>query len=144
MKTLKPLLLAASLAMSVVGCASGVKYSEYRPTVSPPPAGNGRIWFYRPSAMGAAIQPEVNLDGRTVGHAKPHGFFHVDTLPGEHEVKCTTEWSNKNMVTVATNQDSYVRLSMMIGVFVGHVIPKQVPAAEAEHEMKNLHLMDGN
>jgi hypothetical protein len=140
MEKLKTLAMAVGLAMFAVGCATGPKFSEYRPTVPPPTDGCGRIWFYRPSALGAAIQPAVNLDGRTVGNAVPHGFFHVETLPGEHTVSCSTEWTHKTSINVTTNQASYVRLNMMMGLFVGHVIPKEVPESQAIEEMQDLHL----
>ena len=71
------LLTAGCLAILAAGCASGPKYSEYRCTVPAPSQGSGRIWFYRPSAVGAAVQPAVKLDGQQVGNAVPHGFFHV-------------------------------------------------------------------
>ena len=142
MKIIKLFLLAICVAVSAVGCASGVKYSEYRPTVSPPAAGMGRIWFYRPSAGGMGVQPGVDLDGQTVGKAKPHGFFYADTTPGEHEVKCTTEWSNKTTVNVTAGQESYIKLRMMIGLLVGHVLPTEVTAAEAEKDLKDMHLIE--
>lgn len=139
-KLFKTILLASGLAIFAVGCASGPKFSEYRLTVPPPPAGQGRIWFYRPSALGAAVQPAVKLDDQVVGNAVPHGYFHVETLPGEHTVSATTEWTHKISINVNTNEDSYVRLSMMIGLFVGHVIPKEVPESQGTNDMKNLHL----
>jgi hypothetical protein len=139
-KLIKTIVFAVGLAVFGVGCASGTRFSDYRPTVSPPAAGNGRIWFYRPSALGAAVQPSVKLDNQAVGTAAPHGFFFTDTQPGIHEVSCTTEWTDKTSLTVTTNIDSYVRLNMAMGFFVGHVIPKEVPEAKATNEMKNLHL----
>ncbi len=137
---LKTFALAVGLAVFAVGCASGPKFSEYRASVSPPADGNGRIWFYRPSALGAAVQPDVKLDGTKVGTAVPHGFFHVDTPPGVHEVSASTEWTHKASLNVTTNADNYVKLEMMIGLFVGHVIPKEIPEAEATNQMNNLHL----
>ena len=137
---MKILLLAASLAVLVTGCASGPKFSVYRPTVTPPANGDGRIWFYRPSALGAAVQPSVNLDGNSVGNAVPHGFFFTDTSPGPHVVSCTTEWTHKTTVDVKAHQESYVRLDMMLGLFIGHVIPREVPEAKALQDMQNLHL----
>ncbi len=137
---IKPLLFAAGLVIFAAGCASGPKFSEYRPTVSPPATGDGRIWFYRPSAFGAAVQPAVNLDGGSVGNAVPHGFFYVDTRPGSHEVSCTTEWTHKASVNVESNQDKYVRLEIMMGLFVGHIVPKEVPESKALKEMNDLHL----
>jgi len=125
----------------LTGCAGGVKYSEYRPTVAAPAQGYGRIWFYRPSAMGAGVQPAVKLDGQQVGNAVPHGYFHVETQPGPHTVSTTTEWTHKTPLTVSTNGDSYIRLNMMIGLLVGHVIPKEVAESKATNDMKNLHLV---
>lgn len=132
--------MAAGLAIFVVGCASGPKFSDYRSTVSPPEEGYGRIWFYRPSAFGAAVQPAINLDNRTVGNAVPHGFFHVETPPGAYTVSATTEWTHQISINVTTNEESYVRLNMMIGLFVGHVIPEEVPESQAIKEMQDLHL----
>jgi hypothetical protein len=140
MNRIKVLAMAVGLALLAVGCASGPKYSDYRPTVSPPAEGFGRIWFYRPSVLGAAVQPAVNLDDRSVGNAVPQGYFHVETMPGEHTVSCTTEWTHKVTINVSTNADSYVRLNMMMGLFIGHVVPKEVPESEAVQDMQNLHL----
>ena len=123
------------------GCASGVKFAEYRATVPPPAEGYARIWFYRPSAFGAAVQPAVKLDDQQVGRAVPHGFFHVETPPGTHEVSTATEWKHKKPVTVTTNADSYIRLNMAMGLFVGHVIPEEMPESKATNQMNKLHLI---
>jgi len=61
-------------------------------------------------------------------------------MPGEHTVSCTTEWTHKVTINVSTNADSYVRLNMMMGLFIGHVVPKEVPESEAVQDMQNLHL----
>jgi hypothetical protein len=134
--------LAVTLAVGtlLVGCASGPKYADYVATIKPPANGQGRIWFYRPSILGAAVQPDVKLDGKKVGSAVPQGFFIADTNPGVHEVSATTEWTHKNPVTVHPNADSYVRLNMMMGLFVGHVIPREVSPAEAREEIKDTKL----
>ena len=141
MKSIQNLLMTCFLAIFAVGCASGVKFSEYRATVPPPPEGYGRVWFYRPSALGAAIQPAVKLDDQPIGNAVPKGFSHYETLPGIHEVSATTEMKHKITITVTTNTDNYVRLNMMMGLFVGHVLPREVPEHQATNDMKNLHLI---
>ena len=130
--------LAAGLMLS--GCASGVKFAEYRATVKPCEKNQGRVWFYRPSAMGFAVQPAVDLDGSTVGHAVPGGFFHTETAPGAHEVSVTTEMKHKKTIAVAPGQETYVRLNMAMGMFVGHVIPVETPPEKALREMEGLHL----
>ena len=81
LSTIKTILSTLCLAVFAVDCASGVKFSEYRTTVPPPPEGYGRIWCYRPSTLGAAIQPAVKLDDQAVGNAVPKDFFHLETPP---------------------------------------------------------------
>jgi hypothetical protein len=140
MKMISNLLVTSCLAFLAVGCASGVRYGEYRPSLAPPAPGYTRVWFYRPSLMGAIVQPAVKLDGQTVGNAVPHGFFQVETLPGTHEVSATTEWKHKTQITVSTNAESYVRLNMMMGLVVGHIIPQEVPQSQALKDLKDLRL----
>jgi hypothetical protein len=130
----------AIASIMLVGCASGPKFSEYHRTAPPCSVGQGRIWFYRPSALGAAVQPDVKLDGHVVGKAVPHGFFSADTAPGAHEVSATTEWTHKTQINVMPNCESYVQLNMMMGLFVGHVAPEEVPPEKALRKIADLHL----
>lgn len=120
------------------GCASGAKYAEVAsslPTLGP---SQGRIYFYRPSAFGAAVQPEIRLNGEKVGTAKPHGFYFVDRTPGNYEVAAATEAEKKLTFTLAPREERYVRLKIQMGVFVGRIIPELVDKAEAESELKSL------
>ena len=134
-----PQLLAASLlALGLAGCASGPGYAEYRRTLPPPPEGQTRVWFYRPSMLGAAVQPAVKLDGRSVGSAVPRGFFHVETEPGTHEVSITTEWTHKAQINPTTNSETYVRLNMALGFMVGHVVPVEVTPEKAARDLGSL------
>lgn len=120
------------------GCATGAKYGEVAsslPTLSP---SQGRIYFYRPSAFGAAVQPDIRLNGEKVGTAKPHGFYFVDRKPGNYEVAAATEAEKKLTFTLAPREERYVRLKIQMGVFVGRIIPELVDKAEAESELKTL------
>lgn len=139
-----PVLLAglAACCLWATGCASGPKFTEYRASLAPPVEGLGRVWFYRTTAFGAGVQPAVKLDGRKVGNAVPRGYFFADTQPGVHEVTATTEWKHKTSVSVSTNRESYVKLNMAPGFFVGHVIPTEVPQQKALKEMQNLNFAD--
>lgn len=126
------------------GCASGPKFKDYAAKLPQPKQGDGRIWFYRPSKVfGVAVQPSVSLNGQKVGKAQPGGFFYTDKPAGSYEVACTTEWTHKCQLTLAAQSVKYVRLDMMIGVFVGHVIPREVDPATALKQLQNLQLMTG-
>jgi len=130
-----------AVAMSLVylaGCASGAKYAEVAPTIRPPSPTQGRVYFYRPSALGAAVQPDIKLNGQKVGTAKPHGFYFVDRDPGDYEVTAATETEKKLTFTLEPRQERFVRLKIQVGVFVGRIVPELVDRAEAQDELQSL------
>ena len=70
--TMRRRFFAAVLLMPLLaGCATGPKYSEVVSTLPSLTPSQGRIYFYRPSAFGAAVQPDIKLNGQKVGTAKP-------------------------------------------------------------------------
>lgn len=143
MKNSRPvsLPLIAGLLAGLAGCATGPDFQTYRPTVPPPAEGKSRIWFYRPSKVfGSAVQPVVHIDGQPLAKAQPGSFFFADRPPGSYELKCTTEWADKASLTVLQNRVHYVRLTMLPGVFVGHVLPKVVTEEEALKEIGKCRL----
>ena len=96
MKNLLKFLAVIIVSFSFWGCAtSGPKYSELSPVISTLPPDTGRIYIYRTSALGAAVQPEVKLNGEVVGKAVPKGFFYVDKKPGTYEILISTEVDRK-------------------------------------------------
>ena len=115
------LLAILLVATGLIGCASGMKYSEFQPQMPNPNPDIGRIFFYRPSALGAALRPDVMLNNEKVGEAISHGFFYVDRQPGEYQVVTSTEVERKLSFVLDKGQSRYVRFSTSIGFFVGHV-----------------------
>lgn len=128
--------LVAALLFS--GCASGPKYSVVASTFPSLAPQRGRIYFYRPSALGAAVQPDIKLNGEKVGTAKPHGFYFVDRDPGNYEVTAATETEKKLTFVLEPGQERYVRLKIQMGVFVGRIVPELVDKQEAHGEMREL------
>ena len=136
--TLAKALGTLALGLLLAGCATGAKYTEVASTIAPVPPSQGRIYFYRPSALGAAVQPDIKLNGQKVGTAKPHGFYFVDRAPGDYEVSAATETEKKLTFTLEPQQERFVRLKIQIGVFVGRIVPELVDKAEAVDELKDL------
>jgi len=128
--------VAALLVLS--GCATGPKYTEVISTIPALAPSQGRIYFYRPSALGTAVQPDINLNGQKVGTAKPHGFYFVDRAPGNYEVSAATETEKKLTFTLEPRQERFVRLKIQMGLLVGRIVPELVDKAEAEGELKDL------
>ncbi len=137
-----PWLAGAAGLLMLAGCATGPDFATYHATLVPPKEGEARVWFYRPSKfLGSAVQPIVFVNGEEVGKAQPGCFFFADRPSGTFEIHCTTEWADKAQLTVTTNQAHYVRLTMLPGVFVGHVLPKVVPEPQALREMGKCRLI---
>ncbi|MDH5277240.1 MAG: DUF2846 domain-containing protein [Gammaproteobacteria bacterium] len=135
--------LSLMLVVLLLGaCASGAKFSDTAPSLQPVSADTGRIFFYRPSSMGAAIQPKVHLNDEVVGEAIAQGYFFVDRPPGEYKVTTSTEVERSLSFVLEANQTRYVRLSMSMGFVAGHVTPKLIDAETALKELKNTKAID--
>ena len=95
-RTLAVLALCALLA----ACASGPTLSEVKPDLAGPAEDTGRIYFYRTSVFGAAVQPPVYLNDEEVGHSVPRGVFYKDVEPGKYRVHMETEVERRLTFTI--------------------------------------------
>jgi hypothetical protein len=127
----------AIAALGLVSCASGPSYAEMKAKLPPIPKGNGRVFVYRPSFIGAAVKPSVMIDNQAVGTSAGQGFLYSDQKPGAHEISITTEWKHKNTFTVQAGQPSFVECTVTMGAFVGHIIPNQVTTATGEANIQS-------
>lgn len=134
---LKNILLPV-LSLFLVACATGPKYSDMAPGFDNLDKSQGRIYVYRPSSMGAAVRPNVKLNGEVIGEAISHGFFFVDRAPGEYTIMTSTEVDRSLSFTLEEGQTRYVRLSISIGFFVGHVYPELVDSSVGKKEIEDL------
>ena len=138
MRSITKFLLIFLMAFMLIGCAtSGPKFSEYELSMSEVPAESGRIYLYRTAILGAAIQPDVKLDGEVIGSAVPKGFFYVDTQSGNHEIMTSTEVERKLSFKLEPGETRYVRLNISMGFFVGHVYPELVETYVGEKEIQD-------
>lgn len=117
-------------------CATGMAYTEMQPTIKPHDPESARIYFYRPSVFGAALQPDVLLNGEPVGKAISQGFFFVDRPPGKYEVVTSTEVKRKVSFVLEKGEIQYIRFSTSVGFFVGHVYGELVDEETALVEIK--------
>ncbi|MCG3173240.1 MAG: hypothetical protein GMKNLPBB_01418 [Myxococcota bacterium] len=117
-------LLVTVLTGLFLGCASGTKYDQAITQLATMPANQGRIMFYREgSPVGAAIQPDIRLNGEKVGKSVPGGFFYVDRPAGDYNVACSTEVDKELTFALSAGETRYVRTKITMGVMVGHVHP---------------------
>jgi len=127
------------LCLMLAACAGGPRFSEMSGNIPNLGADNGRIYIYRTTVLGAAIQPDVRVNGVVVGSAAPQGFFYVDRPPGNYKISTSTEVDRDLSLTLESGQTRYVRLGISMGFFVGHVYPELVDDAEGKQDISTLH-----
>ena len=125
------------LACTLSACASGPKFTEVNPGLVSESPEMGRIFFYRPSSFGAALQPDVMLNDEKIGNAISWGFFYVDRPAGSYECITSTEVERKLSFILEPGQTRYVRFSISMGFFVGHVYGELVDDSVGLDEIKD-------
>ena len=139
---LRAIQTAVVLGAGVVlaACASGPSYSEVKSSIPSLASDKGRIYFYRSNSMvGAAIQPNITLNGVVVGDSEPGGFFYVDRPADKYEAVCGTEVDRKASFMLDAGQERYIKTTISMGMMVGHVTPELVDPAEGTAAIQELH-----
>jgi hypothetical protein len=131
-------LAVAASCIILAGCASGPKLADAQSDLPKLPEDRGRIYFYRASTLGLAVQPGIYLNGQRVGDCEPKGVFVRDVPPGDYEAATTTEVERKVSFTVAAAEEKFVRCRISMGVVVGHGILELMDPAKARREIENL------
>jgi hypothetical protein len=134
---LKVILMA--FAALLAGCAAtGPKYSEAQAGFPAIAAGEARVFFYRDSMMGAALAPDVRVDGRVIAPMKPGSFFFVDVPAGRHAASASTEADSTVDFTAQDGDTVYISMSIGIGLVVGRPQLKVRVASEARQALPSL------
>lgn len=142
---MKSMLKAAILFLALsflIGCASGPKYAEIAKTIPELASYQGRIYIYRNSMFGGAIQPDVKLNGEVIGSSAPKGFYFVDRSPGDYKMMTSTEVDRTLSFVLEKDQIRFVRLNCSMGFFVGHVYPELVDEAVGKKEINECSYVD--
>ena len=125
------------LVTALSACAGGVKYTEFQPKLPSLSPDSGRIFFYRTTVLGAALRPDILLNNEKVGEAIAQGFFYVDRAPGEYQATTTTEVTRKVSFVLDKGQTRYIRFSVSMGFFAGHVYGELVDPEEGLKEIQD-------
>ncbi|MBL8378032.1 MAG: DUF2846 domain-containing protein [Burkholderiales bacterium] len=129
--------LLASLLI-LAGCASGPKFNTVEASMPALAKDKARVFFYRATSLGAAIQPDVRMNGTVIGKAVPLGVYFADTDPGNIEIATSTEVERKLTFSIGASETRYVRLNISLGLLVGRVAPELVDEKEARMEIVDL------
>lgn len=143
-RTFLKLALAAAAVALVTGCATGMKHSDMAASMPSLKAGQGRIYFFRSSSfVGAALQPDIRLNGQVVGQSKPGGFFYLDRPAGNYVASASTETEKTVSFTLQPGETKYIRSSPGFGIVVGRVILQIETPEKANAELGSLSYTGG-
>ena len=84
------------------------------------------------------MQPQIAINGKTVGTSRANGFFFVDLPAGEHRVSASTEVERSLTLALAGGQTRYVRAYISFGLVVGRINFDLVNAEAGEAAVAGL------
>jgi hypothetical protein len=131
-------LASLGLAMLLAACATGPTYQEMKSKIPALDAGNGRVFVYRDSTFGAAIQPQVLVNGKVVGVSRANGFFYTDLPAGDYRMSAQTEVERSISFTLAPREVKFVKASISFGIFAGRINFDLVNAPAGEAAIETL------
>jgi hypothetical protein len=135
---LKLAVLAASAAL-LAGCATGMKHEQMASSMPSLKAGQGRIYFLRSSSpLGAAVQPDIRLNGEVVGSSRPGGFFYLDRPAGNYVASASTETEKTVSFALQPGETKYIRSSISMGFLVGRAVLELETPEKAKAELDSL------
>jgi len=138
-KLTKALVICVAV-LAIQGCASsGPLFTEMPQAQQGPKPDMARVYIYRTTIVGAAIQPDVMMNGQGIGSAVPKGFFYVDQPAGNYKISTSTEVERSLSLSLEPGQTTFVRLGVSMGFFVGHIYPELVENAEGRKDIAACH-----
>jgi hypothetical protein len=134
-----PAVLMMVATIGLAGCATqGVPYKDQEAKLPQLAASDGRVFVYRSSSLGFAVQPTVYLNGAAIGTAVPNAVYFVDRPKGTYEISTSTEVEKKVTFVLDPGEVKYVRLTPTFGLLVGRIVPELVAKDEATKELLDL------
>jgi hypothetical protein len=138
MRNVSRFLIAVAALLLVAGCATGPKFSEMQSKIGPIATGQGRVFVYRDSAFGAAITPNVAINGKVVGVSRANGFFYADLPAGDHRLSAATEVERSLTFTLKAGETKYVKASISFGIVAGRINFDLVNPAAGAQDLQSL------
>ena len=132
--------VALTLALLAAGCsASGAAFTR----VSPIPEGKGVVYIYRqPSFVGGGVYGTVKANDVPVTQIKNGGYYPYVANPGPVQFSVTTEATNTADVTVKSGEETYLKTTVGMGFFIGHLKLTEVSSQIGEEEIRECKLLE--
>lgn len=131
--------LSAIGSMLLVSCSS--TGAAFKP--APIPAGKGVVYVYRqPKMMGSGVFGTVKANGTPITKIKNGGYYPYIASPGNNHFTVTTETTNKADVAVEKGSEKYLKTTIGMGLFVGHLKFTEVSPQIGRSEISECKLLE--
>jgi len=111
--------------------------------VDPIPAGKGVVYIYRePGFAGSAVYGTVTANKSPITKIKTGGYFPYISSPGPVHFEVSTEATNEADVTVESGKEKYLKTTIGIGFFVGHLKFSEVSSEIGKKEISECNLLE--
>lgn len=135
MRTLKAFAVLF-FAVLLSACATGPSFTEVSASIPAMKPTDGRVYIYRNTIFGAAVRPDVVMNGEVVGESTSGGFFYVDRAAGQVTLSTSTEVEKKITFNLQPGEVRYIRVGISMGFMVGRAVLELVDNATGEREIK--------
>ena len=134
------LVFAVIVAAMGAGCsAKGAAFTR----LSPLPADKGVVYIYRQSSfVGGGVYGTVKANDAPVTRIKNGGYYPYVAAPGPVHFSVTTEATNTADVTVKPGEEKYLKTTVGMGFFIGHLYLTEVSSQLGEQEIGECKLLD--
>ena len=127
-------------AMLLTSCGAGGP--AFKP-VSPIPAGKGVVYVYRQSSfVGGGVFGTVKANNKPITKIRNGGYFPYIAPPGNNHFSVTTETTNEANVMVEKGAEKYLKTTVGMGLFVGHLKFTEVSPELGKSEITGCKLLE--
>lgn len=128
------------ISILIVGC--GASGPVFKP-VDPIPDGKGVVYIYRESGfVGGGVYGTVTADKTPITKVRNGGYFPYLSNPGTVHFEVSTEATNEADVSVEAGKEKYLKTSVGMGFFVGHLKFSEVSPEIGRKEISECQLLD--
>lgn len=141
MGPIRRLLVFCCAAPLLAACATatGPSLKQQFGGLPEPPAGMGRLYVYRTAVPWmVALEPEVIVNGQSVGVARYDRFFFRDARPGRYEVFLTSDPDEPVYFTLAPGEARFVKAVVRWTITGTKLTGALIDETEGRREVESL------
>jgi hypothetical protein len=130
------------ISILFAGCAASGPAFKPMP-IEATPLGKGVVYIYRqPGLVGGAVYGTVTANHKPITKIRNGGYFPYVSDPGPVHFEVSTEATNEADVMVEAGKEKYLKTTVGIGLFVGHLKFSEVSPEIGRQEITECKLLE--